>query len=182
MFCTFYRNIAGGSGGTGAIDLPDLVGSASAQEKLNIDDRTLILEGLKSGKRPVKVDCGAMPAFMKAPGKCYFPRALFLRKLFYLLEADRKFPACGFCELRLLSSAILSVDAWIASAISFRICRAIMMFASYFGGVAIDRFGYRFIFVWDLLFNILATGVLLRVYRLWRKLGGATGNYVPPVS
>lgn len=57
-----------------------------------------------------------------------------------------------------------------------------MMFASYFGGVAIDRFGYRFIFVWDLLFNILATGVLLRVYRLWRKLGGAAGNYVPPVS
>lgn len=47
-----------------------------------------------------------------------------------------------------------------------------MMFASYFGGVAIDRFGYRFIFVWDLLFNILATGVLLRVYRLWRKLAG----------
>ena len=57
-----------------------------------------------------------------------------------------------------------------------------MMFASYFGGVAIDRFGYRFIFVWDLLFTILAPGVLLRVYRLWRKLGGATGNYVPPVS
>lgn len=57
-----------------------------------------------------------------------------------------------------------------------------MMFASYFGGVAIDRFGYRFIFVWDLLFTILATGVLLRVYRLWRKLGGTTGNYVPPVS
>lgn len=78
MFCTFYRNIAGGSGGTGAIDLPDLVGSASAQEKLNIDDR---VEELKFGERPVRGDCGAMPAFMKAPGKCYFTRALFLQEI-----------------------------------------------------------------------------------------------------
>lgn len=57
-----------------------------------------------------------------------------------------------------------------------------MMIASYFGGVVIDRFGYRFIFVWDFLFTILATGVLFYVYVLWRKLGGAAGNYSPPVS
>lgn len=57
-----------------------------------------------------------------------------------------------------------------------------MMFASYFGGLAIDRFGYRFIFVWDFIFTILATGVLLYVYLLWRRLGGASGNYSPPVS
>ena len=93
VFCIFYRNIAGGSGGTGAIDLPDLVGSASALEKLNIDDRTLILEGLKSGKRPVKVDCGAMPAFMKAPGKCYFPRALFLQEII-LFAGSRQEISC----------------------------------------------------------------------------------------
>ena len=93
VFCIFYRNIAGGSGGTGAIDLPDLVESASALEKLNIDDRTLILEGLKSGKRPVKVDCGAMPAFMKAPGKCYFPRALFLQEII-LFAGSRQEISC----------------------------------------------------------------------------------------
>ena len=58
-----------------------------------IDDRTLILEGLKSGKRPVKVDCGAMPAFMKAPGKCYFPRALFLQEII-LFAGSRQEISC----------------------------------------------------------------------------------------
>lgn len=57
----------------------------------------------------------------------------------------------------------------------------LMMFASYFGGLAIDHFGYRFIFVWDFVFTVLATAVLFYVYLLWRKLGGASGNYSPPV-
>lgn len=54
-------------------DLPDWVESASALEELNIDDRALILEELKSGEKPVKTDCNAMSAFMKAPRKVLLP-------------------------------------------------------------------------------------------------------------
>ena len=55
----------------------------------------------------------------------------------------------------------------------------LLIFANYFGGMAIDRFGYRFIFAWDTIFTIGATLALIYVYVKWKQLGGAKG-YVPP--
>ena len=55
----------------------------------------------------------------------------------------------------------------------------LLIFANYFGGVAIDRFGYRFIFVWDTIFTVGATAALLFVYVRWKQLGGAE-YYTPP--
>ena len=55
----------------------------------------------------------------------------------------------------------------------------LLIFANYFGGVAIDRFGYRFIFVWDTIFTVGATAALLFVYVRWKQLGGAE-RYTPP--
>ncbi len=37
----------------------------------------------------------------------------------------------------------------------------LLIFANYFGGMAIDYFGYRFIFIWDTVFTIGATGALV---------------------
>lgn len=53
------------------------------------------------------------------------------------------------------------------------------IFANYFGGMAIDRFGYRFIFIWDTLFTVAATFALIYVYVKWKQYGG-TAHYVPP--
>lgn len=53
------------------------------------------------------------------------------------------------------------------------------IFANYFGGMAIDRFGYRFIFIWDTLFTVAATFALIYVYVKWKQYGGAA-HYVPP--
>ena len=47
------------------------------------------------------------------------------------------------------------------------------------GGAFIDFFGYRYIFVWDFIFTIIATSLLLVVYFKWKKYGGDK-NYVPP--
>lgn len=55
----------------------------------------------------------------------------------------------------------------------------LLIFANYFGGVAIDHFGYRFIFIWDTFFTIGATVALLFVYVRWKQLGGPN-HYVPP--
>lgn len=55
----------------------------------------------------------------------------------------------------------------------------LLIFANYFGGVAIDHFGYRFIFIWDTLFTAGATAALLVVYARWKQLGGPD-HYVPP--
>lgn len=55
----------------------------------------------------------------------------------------------------------------------------LLIFANYFGGLAIDYFGYRFIFVWDTLFTIGATGALIYVYIKWKSYGGAE-HYRPP--
>lgn len=54
-----------------------------------------------------------------------------------------------------------------------------LIFANYFGGLAIDWFGYRFIFIWDTVFTGLATLALLAVYRQWKKCGGPA-RYIPP--
>lgn len=48
------------------------------------------------------------------------------------------------------------------------------------GGAFIDCFGYRYIFVWDFIFTIIATGLLLVVYAMWKNYGGDR-NYVAPV-
>ena len=55
----------------------------------------------------------------------------------------------------------------------------LLIFANYFGGVAIDRFGYRFIFIWDTIFTVAATLALLFVYVRWKQLGGPR-HYAPP--
>ena len=63
---------------------------------------------------------------------------------------------------------------------AFAMMKSLMLIlANYCGGLAIDCFGYRFIFVWDFAFTIMATLALLYVYVRWRQLGGAEG-YVPP--
>ena len=46
----------------------------------------------------------------------------------------------------------------------------LLIFANYFGGVAIDRFGYRFIFIWDTIFTVAAALALLFVYVRWKQL------------
>lgn len=55
----------------------------------------------------------------------------------------------------------------------------LLIFANFLGGVAIDKFGYRFIFIWDTVFTIAATMSLIYVYIKWKQYGGAK-NYVPP--
>ncbi len=55
----------------------------------------------------------------------------------------------------------------------------LLIFANYLGGLAIDYFGYRFIFIWDTFFTIAATWALIGVSCRWQRLGGP-GNYVPP--
>lgn len=47
------------------------------------------------------------------------------------------------------------------------------------GGAFIDCFGYRYIFVWDFIFTIIATALLLVVYRQWKQNGG-DASFVPP--
>ncbi len=47
------------------------------------------------------------------------------------------------------------------------------------GGAFIDIFGYRYIFVWDFIFTVIATGLLLAVYVMWKGYGGDR-NYVAP--
>lgn len=47
------------------------------------------------------------------------------------------------------------------------------------GGMFIEAFGYRYIYVWDFSFTIVATAAMLVVYRKWKRLGGFL-NYVAP--
>ena len=55
-----------------------------------------------------------------------------------------------------------------------------MIVANYLGGLAVDYFGYRFIFVWDTFFTLLATCALLYVYVIFLRRGGCK-NYTPPI-
>ena len=59
---------------------------------------------------------------------------------------------------------------------------ALLIFANYLGGIAIDLFGYRFIFVWDTLFTIAATVSLIYVYIKWKQYGGAEHYVAPPTD
>lgn len=56
-----------------------------------------------------------------------------------------------------------------------------MIIGNYLGGVVIDKFGYRFLFIWDFTFTIIATVILFCVYFLWRQMGGARGEYKSPI-
>ncbi len=40
---------------------------------------------------------------------------------------------------------------------------------------------YRYLFIWDFFFTIAGTFCLFMAYMYWRRLGGATGNYVAPI-
>ena len=55
----------------------------------------------------------------------------------------------------------------------------LLILGNYLGGLAIDFFGYRFIFVWDAVFTIIATAALIYVYFKWKEYGGEK-NYQPP--
>ena len=55
-----------------------------------------------------------------------------------------------------------------------------LIFANFGGGIFIDLLGYRYIFIWDLMFTALGLFALIRVYQYWTRLGGRKG-YVPPV-
>lgn len=60
------------------------------------------------------------------------------------------------------------------------IVRSLLLIAgNYLGGLAIDFFGYRFIFIWDTIFTIIATLALIYVYIKWKQYGGAE-HYQPP--
>ncbi|MGF0035689.1 MFS transporter [Victivallis vadensis] len=58
----------------------------------------------------------------------------------------------------------------------------LVIIANWGGGLAIDRFGYRFIFIWDLFFTTVATGILIYVYIRWRQLGGGKHYLAPEVE
>jgi len=57
----------------------------------------------------------------------------------------------------------------------------LLIFGNYLGGVAIDYFGYRFIFIWDTIFTVIATLALIYVYIKWKEYGGKE-NYRPPCT
>ena len=54
------------------------------------------------------------------------------------------------------------------SAMSIFLC-AISTVTTWGAGKAVDLFGYRFIFVWDFIFTIIATAVLMKVIHLWKQ-------------
>lgn len=58
----------------------------------------------------------------------------------------------------------------------------LLILANYFGGIAIDVFGYRFIFVWDTIFTVAATASLIYVYIKWKQYGGAEHYTAPPTD
>ena len=51
--------------------------------------------------------------------------------------------------------------------------------ANWGGGWAVDRFGYRFIFIWDFIFTCLATLLLALVWAQFLRLGGDRGFRSP---
>ena len=61
------------------------------------------------------------------------------------------------------------------------VCSTIMIFAAYLGGKLTDIFGYRVMFVWDIVITIIATVVLFGVYREWQRHGGKKGYKSPEI-
>ena len=55
----------------------------------------------------------------------------------------------------------------------------VTIIANYGGGMFIDAFGYRYIFVWDFLFTLFADLLLVVIYFLWKGYGG-DADYVAP--
>ena len=47
----------------------------------------------------------------------------------------------------------------------------LMILANYLGGKAVDLWGYRFMFVWDFFFTVLAMAAMGYVYWVWRRNG-----------
>lgn len=47
----------------------------------------------------------------------------------------------------------------------------LMILANYLGGVAVDLWGYRFMFIWDFIFTVFAMGAMAYVYLAWRRNG-----------
>ena len=47
-----------------------------------------------------------------------------------------------------------------------------LFLANWLGGICIDKFGYRFIFIWDFMFTLAATVFLMIVYFDFMKRGG----------
>ncbi len=54
-----------------------------------------------------------------------------------------------------------------------------MVFFGVVGGWFIDKLGYHYLFVWDIVFTGLAFVILYIVYIRWKQMGGEKG-YVPP--
>ncbi len=52
--------------------------------------------------------------------------------------------------------------------------------ANYGGGLFMDLFGYRFLFIWDMAFTSLGLLALFKVYAGWKKFGGRE-DYTAPV-
>lgn len=52
-----------------------------------------------------------------------------------------------------------------------------MIIGNYFGGVVIGIYGYRFLFIWDTLFTLIATLLLVYIYVTWRKLSRGKSGY-----
>ena len=50
------------------------------------------------------------------------------------------------------------------------------------GGLFIDRFGYQYIFIWDLIFTILCAAAMQYIYFRWKKLGGDKDYQAPVVE
>ena len=59
------------------------------------------------------------------------------------------------------------------------VCSVFEIVANAGAGAFIDIFGYRYIFVWDFIFTVIATVLLLIVYKMWKNYGGEK-NFVPP--
>lgn len=57
-----------------------------------------------------------------------------------------------------------------------------LIFANFGGGAFIDLLGYRYIFIWDLIFTTLGLFALFRVYGSWKKLGGRESYLAPEVA
>jgi MFS family permease len=64
-----------------------------------------------------------------------------------------------------------------ANALCFSVA---LIIANAGGGVFIDKFGYRFIFVWDFVLTVAGAFIAFLMLKEWKKRGGV--NFVPPLQ
>lgn len=57
-----------------------------------------------------------------------------------------------------------------------------LFLSNWLGGICVDKFGYRFIFIWDFIFTLAATAFLLIVYFDFMKRGGDRNFKAPELS